>query len=30
MANYCSNSFTYYGDDMDQLIYLFLKIKEGC
>ena len=30
MANYCSNSFTYYGDDMDQLIYLFLKIQEGC
>ena len=30
MANYCSNSFTYYGDAVDQLIYLFLKIQEGC
>ena len=30
MANYCSNSFTYYGDAVDQLIYLFFKILEGC
>ena len=29
MANYCSNSVTYYGDNQGQLLNLYLKIREG-